>query len=215
MPERFPVGVPLDAAWSRRMLCAAEIVDAVTLEPVTQDIKVRADGLKQEPRINRSGFHYWVEENGAQPQRIKVDALESPYASVDSDPPIPPRKSVRIELSPRSSYPFPAGSTALRGSLRVSRFGDPEAVRGASVTLQWFDSGWIDAPTTVTTDERGDFAVPLRLAPKDEPRLVDGAVAVRLRVERDGATRTTDEFSIAAGKVTPAAQPFIWDDLHP
>ena len=215
MPERFPVGIPLDAAWSRRMLCVAEIVDAVTLEPVTQDIKVRAVGLKQEPQVNRSGFHYWVEEGGAQPQRITVDALESPYASRESDPPVPPHKSVRIELSPRVSYPFPPGATALRGTLRVSRFGDPEAIPDALITLQWFDTGWIDAPTTVTTDDRGDFAAPLRLAPKDEPRLVDGAISVRLRVERDGVARTTDEISMPAGEVTPAAQPFIWDDLHP
>jgi len=215
MPDRFPVGVPLDAAWTRRMLCAAEIVDAVTLEPVTTGIKVRADGLELEPQVNRSGFHYWLEEGGAQPQRIFVEALDTPYADGEAAPPVPPRKSVRIELVPRASYPFPPGATALRGTLLVSRFGTPEAVSGASVTLQWSDTGWIDAPTTVTTDDRGDFAAPLRLAPKDEPRLVDGEIAVRLRVEREGATRTTDEISMPAGKVTPAAQPFIWDDLHP
>jgi hypothetical protein len=197
------------------MLCAAEIVDAVTLEPVIQDIKVRAEGLKQEPRVNRSGFHYWLEEGGAQPQRISVDASDASYADGESAPPVPPRKSVRIELAPRASYAFPPGATALRGTLRVSRFGEPEAVPGASVTLQWFDTGWVDAPITVTSDERGDFAAPLRLAPKDEPRLVNGRIAVRLRVERDGVTRTTDEISMPAGKVTPAAQPFIWDDLHP
>ena len=215
MPSGFPIGA-LDVAWTRRLLCAAEIVDAVTLEPVTKNIKVRADGLKNKPRVNWSGFHCWLEEGAAQPQGIVVTPLDDRYAEARSAPPVPPERSVRIELAPRASYPFPPGVTVLRGTLRVSRFGTPEAVAGASVTLQWFnDSGWVDAPTTVTTDDRGDFAVPLRLAPKDEPRLVNGKIAVRLRFERDGPTRTTDEIEMAARTITPAAQPFIWDDLNP
>jgi hypothetical protein len=215
MPSGFPVGL-LELAWSRRMLCAAEIVDAVTLEPVTGEIKVRAQGLKGKPSVNRSGRHYWLEEGGAQPQRIFVDASNTRYADAEAAPPVPPNRSVRIELSPRASYPFPPGVTALRGTLRVSRFGPARPVSGASVRLQWSDgTAWSDAPTAVTSDERGDFAAPLRLAPKDEPRLVSGGIAVRLRVERGGITGTSDEFALPAGQVSPATQPFIWDDLQP
>ena len=216
MPSRFPVGLPLEKAWTRRMLCAAEIVDAVTLEPVTTHIKVQADGLKRKPRISRSGYHYWLEEGGAQPQRIFVDAAGTPYGDAESPPPDPPNKIVRIELVPRCSYPFAGGTTALRGTLRVSRFGAPQSIAAATVLLQWFDgTGWINAPTVVTSDERGDFAAPLRLAPKDEPRLVAGEIAVRLRVGRGAITRTSDEFALRAGQVSPAPQPFIWDVFHP
>ena len=112
MPNRFPVGLPLERAWTRRVLCAAEIVDAVTLQPVITDIKVRAEGLKSKPRISRSGYHYWLEEGGAQPQRIFVDASGTPYGDAESAPPVPPKKSVRIELVPRFSYPFAGGTTA-------------------------------------------------------------------------------------------------------
>lgn len=216
MADRFPVGLPLERAWTRRVLCAAEIIDAVTLAPVKTGIVVRADGLKRKPLISRSGYHYWLEEGGAQPQRIVVDAAGTPYADAESDPPIPPEKHIRIELVPRSSYPFASGATALRGTLRVSRFGTPQPIAGATLYLQWFDSTvWINAPTRVTSDERGDFAAPLRFAPKDEPQPVTGGIFVRLRVERGGITKTSDAFALRAGRVSPAAQPYFWDDLHP
>ena len=215
MSSRFPVGLPLERAWIRRVLCAAEIVDAVTLQPVIADIKVRADGLKRKPRMSRSGYHYWLEEGNAQPQRIFVDASGTPYGDAESEPPVPPEKSVRIELVPRVSYPFAGGITALRGTLRVSRFGAPQPIVGATVFLQWFDgTGWINAATKVTSDERGDFAAPLRLAPKDEPQLIAGGIAVRLQVRREGITKTSDEFALRAGQISPALQPYIWDDFH-
>jgi hypothetical protein len=217
MSDRFPVGLPLDAAYSRRLLCAAELVDAVTLERVTADLKVTALGLQRKPTINASGFFVWLEEGGAAPTRILVDASDTSYASTESGPPAPPEKSVRIELAPRFAYPFPPGATALRGTLRVSRFGRPEPVAGATVRLQWSDGvGWIDAPVAVTSETSGDFAAPLRLAPKAEPRtLPGGGLAVRLRITRNGTTRTGDEFALAAGRVGSRDQPFIWDDLHP
>jgi hypothetical protein len=215
MPDRFPVGLPLDAAWSRRVLCAAEIVDAVTLEPVVADLKVRVAGLKGRPLVNWGGYHVWLEEGEAKPQRIFVDASRTLYASTEAEPPVPPNKSRRIELAPRYAYPFPSGATAFKGTLRMSRFGTPRPVAGAAIQLQWFgDAGWIDAPTSVTSEDNGDFAAPLRLAPKTEPRMVPGGLAVRLKVTRSGATRTSDEFALPPGRVTPGEQPFNWDDLH-
>ncbi len=45
MSSPFPVRLPLERAFTRRMLFAAEIIDAVTLEPVTKDLQVKATGL--------------------------------------------------------------------------------------------------------------------------------------------------------------------------
>jgi hypothetical protein len=206
----------LELAWTRRVLCGAEIVDAVTLAPVTDGIRVHADGLKNKPSVNHSGFHYWLEEGNAQPQRISVTSLDEVYSDVDTVPPVPPQKSIRIELAPRPGYPFPPGATVARGTINVSQVGPVRPVVGAAVRLQWSDGAvWIDAPTPVTTDERGEFAAPLRLAPKDEPRLIAGGIAVRLRVRRGSITRTSDEFALSAGRVSPTAQPFIWNDLNP
>jgi hypothetical protein len=206
----------LEMAWKRRVLCAAEVVDAVTLDPVIRDIKVSAVGLKNKPSVTNSGFHYWLTEGNSQPQRISVASLDGAFSDAETLPPVPPAKSVRIELAPRPGYSFPPGATAVRGTIRMSRFGSPQPAVGAFVRLQWSDgTDWFDAPTQVTTDERGEFAAPLRLAPKAEPRLVGGGIAVRLRVRRGSSTRTSNEFALRAGQVSPAAQPFIWNDLNP
>lgn len=216
MPDRFPVGLPLDAAYSRRLLFAAELIDGVTLERVRTGVKVSARGLRREPTVNASGFFIWLEEQGALPTRIVVDGSDSAYASTESAPPPPPARSVRIELAPRYAYPFPPGATALRGTVWLSRFGPPQPVVGAAVRLQWSDGfGWLDAPVEVVTEASGDFAAPLRLAPKAEPRtLADGNLAVRLSVKRNGSSRTSDEFPLVAGRVGGRGLPFIWDDLH-
>lgn len=215
MADGFPIGLPLDAAYSRRLLCAAEVVDGVTLERVRSDIKVSARGLQRKPTVNAGGIWVWIEEGGAAPTRILVDTADTPYASAERAPPVPPEKSVRIELAPRYAYPFPAGATALRGTLLVSRFGRPAPIAGAAVRLQWTDgTDWFDAPVPVTTEASGDFAAPLRLAPKAEPSTLDDGLAVRLRVTRNGAARTSDTFPLACGRVVGRPQPFIWDDLH-
>jgi len=217
MADRFAIARPPETAYNRRLLCAAEMVDAVTLERVTADLVVTAPGLRRAPQVNASGFFFWLEEGGATPQRIVVDASDTYYASVERAPPAPPEKSIRIELAPRFGYPFPPGATALRGTLRVSRYGPPEPVARARVWLQWSgDSGWIDSPVAVTSEGNGDFAAPLRLAPKAEPRMLAGAgLAVRLLVARNGTTRTSGEFALRQGGVGGRDQPFIWDDLNP
>ena len=100
-----------------------------------------------------------------------MDALDTRYADAESEPPVPPEKSVRIELAPRFAYPFPPGATALRGTLRraasVSRGRSPE--RPCVCNGRTARPGSTRRPA-VTTDERGDFAAPLRFAPTDEPR---------------------------------------------
>jgi hypothetical protein len=215
MPDGFPVGTP-DVAWTRRVLCAAEIVDAVTLEPVLTDIIVQAQGLSRPPQLNASGQYVWLEEGTAKPLKILVDASQTNYADAQSPPPAPPQKGVRIELAPRFAYAFPQGASALRGTLFLSRLGTPKPVSGAAVWLQWSgDTGWVDAPIKVTSNDNGDFAAPLRFSPKDRPSVTSGELNVRLRVTRSGVTRTSDPFAMRRGDVTPASSPFNWDDLHP
>lgn len=216
MPSGSPSAVRTEAAWARQLLCAAEIVDAVTLEPVTDRIIVRATGLSHAPFVNASGFHVWLEEGGAKPTRITVDASQTEYADADSAAPTPPQKSVRIELAPTYAYRFPPGATAFRGRLLESRYGTPKPVAGSTVRLQWSgDYGWTGAPTSVSSNANGDFAAPLRFSPNDKPTLADGKLTARLRVSRGGVTRTSDEFALARGFVSAAAQSFFWDDLNP
>ena len=216
MPDSSPTLLRTELAWSRRVVCAAEIVDGVTFEPVRTDIIVRADGLKHGPFINRSGFYVWLEEGDAKPLRISVDASKTQYADADVAAPSSPQKSVRIELVPQFGYGFPAGATALRGTLLLSRFGARKPVAGTQVHLQWSgDNGWADAPTSVTTNDNGDFAVPLRFGPKDSPSVTNGRIVARLCATRFSVTMASDQFQLPRGQVTPAPMPFFWEDLHP
>jgi hypothetical protein len=215
MPDGISALGPFELAWTRRVLCAAEIVDALTLEPVKTGIIVQAKGLARPPQLNAGGWYVWLEEGTASPLMIMVDASQTQYADAQSPPPVPPRKDVRIELAPSFAYAFPQGATALRGTL-TSRLGTPGPVSGAMVWLQWSgDTGWVDAPIKVASNDSGDFAAPLRFSPKDRPTVTNGELSVRLRVMRSGVTRTSDPFAIPRSNVTRAPSPFIWDDLHP
>lgn len=219
MPSSFPVHLPLETAFTRRVLFAAEIVDAVTLEPVTKDIVVKATGLRNSPKINASGFFVWLEEGVAQPLAVTVDASATQYESVIVATPVLTDKRVRVELPPRFGYPFPPGVSALRGTLHESRYGTPAPVMGAKIWLQWSpvaDTEWIDTPTQSTSDANGDFAALFRLTPAQEPKPhPDGGLTVRLRVRRDSSVRTSMEIPLQQGRITYRKDPFIWDELTP
>jgi len=213
--------VRLEQGYSRKMLFAAEIIDAVTLEPVRNDLRVTATGLKNTPIINYGGSFVWLEEGGRQPQTVVVDASATQYESVTVPAPVMPARSVRIELAPSYSYPFPPGVTALRGTLIENLFGTPTPVIGAELWLQWIDdnasgTSWIDAPTHSHSGAKGDFAALLRLSPAQVPRAdAGGGVIGRLSVRREGVTRTSTQFSLGLGRITTGLPSFVWSELVP
>jgi hypothetical protein len=221
----FQIHRPTELAFTRNVLFAAEIFDAVTLEPVTRGISVKATGLTRKPIINYSGAFVWLEEGNARPLQIVVDASNTPYESITLPVPAPPAKSMRIELAPRYDYPFTSGITALRGSLIERRTVSPVvAVKAAEVWLQWIDDNqtgtvWIDAPTRSHSRDNGDFATHLRLTPKQTPKTVNGKLRSRLRVRRNGITRRSIEFELAEGRVADRVkdppEPFAWNELLP
>ena len=221
MSSSFPIHLPLDQAYRRRVLFAAEIVDAVTLEPVTRGLDVRATGLKRTPVINSSGYFVWLEEGNLQPQEVVIDAEKTPYESITVPVQLQPDKSIRIELAPRYDYPFAAGVTAMRGSLIEARINPPVPVADAEIWLQWIDDNaagttWVDAPTHSHSGGNGDFAALLRLSSQQAPRLnADSSLRTRLRVRRPAETRTSAEFSLLEGHVSGPPLPFAWNELMP
>ncbi|MEA2894755.1 MAG: hypothetical protein QOJ84_370 [Bradyrhizobium sp.] len=220
MSSPFAIYLPPEQAFRRKVLFAAEIVDAVTLEPVTQGLEVQATGLKRKPIVNCGGFFVWLEEGNLQPQQVVIDASKTFYESIAVPAPLAPDKSVRIELAPRSDYPFASGACALRASLVESSSGTRTPVVGAEIRLQWIDDHaagtvWVDAPTHSHSGTNGDFAAPLRLTPKQVPRLdAGGGMRAQLRASRQGITRTSAEFSLPVGRITDSP-PFAWNDLTP
>jgi hypothetical protein len=239
MNRPFEVYESKDKIARRRVLFALELLDAVTLERVSQGVKVKAPGLRGEPIINASGLFVWLDEDIRQLERISIDPRTLPYeeAEVNGDQLRLLREAVElkgaqrhtVELPPRVDYPFGTGITGLRGTL-VEERARLEPVPKAEVYLRWLDQddNWHDAPTrSHTTPARsdppakgGDFVAILRLAPSEVPQLdADGKLTVSLRVKRGADERDSTAQKVVQGKVanpsTPTQFVFAWDELEP
>jgi hypothetical protein len=212
---------PPELAYTRRVFCALELLDAVTLARISRGLQVTAVGLDGSPIVNASGLFVWLEETDAltRLQRIAI----APERGLPYQPLTIPRDELQLpftsrQLVPRVGYPFTAGTTALRGALIEDR-GDPRVpIVGADVWLQWLqdDATWRDAPLVSTSDDRGEFATILRLGPDEAPKQdAKGALTVRLRARRSALSeRRTDELSITQGHVADPST-FAWNEMHP
>jgi hypothetical protein len=238
MNRPFEVHRPQDKIARRRVLYAIELLDAVTLDRVSQGVKVKAHGLQSEPIVNASGLFVWLDEDIEQLQKISIDPGVLPYEeternhaqlNLEHDSIQGKWPLTSIELSPRVDYAFDAGITGLRGTL-VEERERAEPVPKAEVYLRWLDQdgNWHDAPTrSHTTPARsdppangGDFVAILRLAPSEVPQLdADGNLTVRLRVKRGEDERGSDALPVLQGRIAnPSTQNkliFAWDELKP
>ncbi len=231
MTQRFAVQLPLEQAYSRRVLFGIELLDAVTLSRVSEGVKVVADGLRGKPIVNSSGLFVWLDEAIENLRKVSVDPGNLPYEPLDVErarlnlPPVKPALTT-IELQPKVGYSFARGITGLRGTLIEERVTPPQPaipVRNAAIRLQWLDddNNWQTAPTTSHTDpKRGDFVSILRLSPLEVPHLEQGEVTVRLLASRNGGLeRRSDNFRLPQGHVTnpSTSNPliFTWAELQP
>ena len=221
MARTFEVHLPLEHAYTRRMLFAADVRDGATLARISDGLKVTATGLTGTPIVNADGFFVWLEEGNLQPQRVKIDPGTLPYENIDVPAPIPPARLVRIELTPRCDYEFAIGITGLRGTLIEHRLGSRVPATDAEIWLRWIDdtangTTWLEAPTHSHTNSQGDFAAILRFLPTQIPRLdAAGGIRVRLAARRPAATLASPEFSLPLGRVASGLQPFAWDEFQP
>ena len=88
MARPFAVHLPLETAYTRRMLFAAEVRDAVTLARISDGLRATATGLAGRPIVNAGGFFVWLEEPNAQPQRVQIDPGTLPYEPIDVAAPL-------------------------------------------------------------------------------------------------------------------------------
>jgi|WetSurMetagenome_2_1015567.scaffolds.fasta_scaffold17619_3 hypothetical protein len=237
MNKTFQVHESRDKIDIRRVLFALELLDAVTLERVSDGVKVKAQGLQGKPIVNAGRLFVWLDEDIERLEKISIEPQGLPYEIVVlKDDEISKlrenarRKSAQpytVELPPRVDYPFTAGMTGLRGKLVEDRYRS-EPVLGAEVRLRWLDEdgNWHEAPTwshttsTSITTKGGDFVAVLRLAPKDKPQFdAEGKkLTVRLQVRRDDDERNSGELQVLQGRVdsplTPDQFVFAWDELE-
>ena len=227
MSRPFEIKLPLENAYQRRALFAIELLDAVTLERVSQGVMVTAEGLQNKPVLNDGGVFVWKQEDIAPLQKVTIDPGTLPYEKIEREPaaltlPPDPRPLTTIELSPRPDYVFARGVTGLRGTLIEERIVAPIPVQNAAVSLRWLDDDgvtWRDAPTISHSNSTGDFVAILRFSPAEKPDLDNGSVTVRLRARRTGNERSSAAFKLLQGRVTDPSTldplTFAWDELQP
>ena len=218
MARRFEVRLPLERAYTREAKLAVELLDAVTLERVSQGVEVTTDGLSSKPKINSGGLFVWVNEDVTQlvtlsikPHTLPFEAVEIPGAQVT-------RPLHRVELQPLASYPFAPGFTAIRGSLYESRppaGATPVPIAGATIRLEWLDDDgatWRPWHAPALTNAAGDFTAILRLARGQQPRLdAVGKMTVQLFARRANGQQKQSTFQLTLGRV--ADETYAWDEL--
>ena len=230
MSRPFEIGIA-EKAYERNGLFAIELLDGVTLDRVSNGVKVTAEGLEGEPVVNASGMFVWLKEELANLSKVSIDPGILPFEARDLAPgdltlPPDPRPITTIALAPRVDYPFAPGVTGVRGSLIESRVTPPSIptpVGDALIQLRWLDDNgvWRDATIISRTGEKtGDFVSILSLAPNDIPDIdADRKLTVRLRVRRDTTERSSSDLKLLQGRVmdpsTLSALTFAWDELQP
>lgn len=220
--------IPIELSFTRTAAFAVELLDPMTLERVSDGISVEAIGLRRKAIRNELGLFMWVNEDPAPLTLLSIRTGALPYEDVDLEPaqlrlPPQPNPLTTIQLAPAVHYAFAGGVTGVRGTLLEDRPSRTPVV-GADVHLRWLDEDgttWRDAPIHSHTTAHGDFVSVLRLASTDVPQVdANGAVAVRLRVQRAGvAERGSADVAIPQGRISdPASMPaltFAWDELQP
>lgn len=217
MSARFAIHPP-EVAYDRHVLFAVELLDPLTLAPVSAGITVTATGLSGKPIVNLSGQFVWLQERGAQAQRVQVDPGATRYEAEDLAAPLPPTRLLRAILRPRPGYDIGSGVTAIRSSLYESIAAAPVPVARIAVWLQWLDDGaavptWTDAAPRNQTADDGGFVALLRLSAASVPALdAAGRLRARLQFDRAGTIRTSPELQLKQGRTADLA-PFAWDQL--
>jgi hypothetical protein len=220
--------LPLELAYTRKARFAVQLLDAVTMERVSEGIEIVAEGLHSTPIVNHSGLFVWVNEDVGQLKKISIHSKSLPYEDVEltaAELQLPSTSVplTTVELAPNVNYAFARGITGARGSLIEDRH-TRVPVANAEVHLRWLDEDgvtWREAPTRSHTTSNGDFVSIARFATTQASQIdASGAVTVRLRVLRVGSTeRGSADVKLPQGEVadstsTPALT-LVWDELQP
>jgi hypothetical protein len=219
MARALDVQLPLERAYTRYTMLAVELLDAVSLERVTEGVEVVAKGLPGKPIRNVGGMHVWLKQDVTRFEKLVVTPRARPYRGAEVAAANVQFPLHVIELMPLSSYPFAAGTNAIRGRLIETApppNTPPTAVTNAVIRLEWLhDDGvtWRQTPQRSLTDEKGEFAAFLRLASTDVP-LIDGAgnLSIRLFASRAG-TELHVQRAHPQGRVADAV--LRWDQMVP
>ncbi|MDM0116708.1 hypothetical protein QTI66_31715 [Variovorax sp. J22R133] len=211
-------------------MLAVEVLDAVTLERVTQGLDVIAQGIAGKPFVNHSGLFVWVKQDATKFTGLTIVPFSAPFERVELTAAQLDRPIHSVQLHPLPSYPFAPGDTAIRGRLVESDNMPPQVPRvpisGATMRFEWLDDdgvtwhAWLSPRVTTAS---GDFTAMVRFArglqhadgsspEPDEPRRdVDGNLSIRVTAKRATGPQKQHVYPLAQGRVTDKT--FAWDSL--
>jgi hypothetical protein len=232
MTRRFLVSKSPEITYTREGMLAVEVLDAVTLERVTQGLDVIAKGIAEKPVVNLGGLFVWVKQDATKFAGLTIDPFSAPFERVELTAAQVNRPIHSEQLNPLPSYPFAPGISAVRGRLVESDSMPPQmprvAIPGATMRFEWLDDDgttWHPWQAPRVTTKTGDFTAMVRLArervhegspppaPKpDEPRIdAAGNLSVRVTARRANGTQKQKIHPLSQGRVTDKT--FAWDAL--
>ncbi len=230
MTGPFAIRKPPELAYTREAMLAVELLDAVTLERVTQGVDVTAKGIAGKPVVNFSGLYVWPRQDATNFAGLIIEPRAAPFERIELAAAQVTQPIHSQQLYPLPSYPFAPGNTAIRGRLVESDSMPPEVARvpitGATMLFEWLDDDgttWHRWQSPRITAASGDFVAMVRFArgqqhangspPKpDEPRRdADGNLSVRLTATRPNGTQKQKTYPLPQGRVTDKT--FAWDAL--
>lgn len=173
-----------------RVTLAIAAVDAVTGTLVRDGVSARIVGLMDQPIVNASGMLVFINLPDQPHYDVEVDGRRAGFPFVESfsfTPPAPgntdPAARRRdVLLTPGPDYPFPPGSTLLRGM--VTRGAVP--VAGADISAAPAAGG---AAFETRSAAGGGFALALRLPPLGTHE-AEAPVPFTIAVSEGGAARS-------------------------
>jgi hypothetical protein len=147
-----------------RVSLAVDLVDAFTGKRPRGEPRVSIVGHSADPVLNASGYHVFVDLNltgdvtvtvdggayYADPEDTTVTIPAEPTGTAGED--VFDRSTDPIELVPTPTYPFPPGTTLVRGRVIDDRGATPSRISGAQVQVDGIDR------TTTTTSE-GEYVL--------------------------------------------------------
>jgi len=230
MSRRFEVRLPLERAYTREAMLAVELLDSVTLERVTQGLKVTARGLAGKPVMNAGGLFVWHKEDVSKFEKLIIEPGDAPFEGVEIPEAQVNRPIHQVQLRPLAIYPFSPGITAIRGSLyekRVPLGTRPVPIPGATIRVEWLDDDavtWHPWQSLAVTNAAGAFVTILRLARGQSPRAdqppradqqprldAQGRITIRLTAKRSTGPQKQKNFQLPLGRV--ADETYAWAEL--
>jgi hypothetical protein len=197
-----------------RLSFAVALIDEYTGKRPIGDVRVFIQDQNLKALKNLSGYFFFLDLlDGTYQVQVESEHYFERQITVNVPEPDPLNPVESITLMPTPSYPFPSGSTLIRGMVQDS---DGNPVSEATVRVEG-----IEKEVNNTTTDKGEFVLYITALTEDDiiivideeksKRFVKGNSdkIIHLRATHDSKTGTFDLPSAEEGKTTSLGSPII------